>query len=474
MKFSYAKNKNILLIVFTLSVMVYFFVWSILKPYNYGPDEYVRFPAYYYIFINNRLPSGWEESIRNPIWGFSYAFYLTWLPGLLSVFFMKMVSIFTHSPLPLLIAARFPSVIAGSAIVFLTFKILDLIIEDEKVKWFVLLLFTFVPQLAFLSSYVNNDIFAVCGSMLIVYSWILIDKKELNIKPFIILSAGIVIVALSYYNSYGWILFSFVYLVIVLANRKEERKKILVYSLIVLGIVLLFTGFFVIRNIALYKTDIFGLKSLENSSEMYAIEELKPSLRNTLKNQGLPLISLVNDRDFIFSTERSFLAAFGYTDILAPGIVYKIYRYVFLIGTVGFVGYAIKRLIKKESKNGNDKIPTSDYKKEIPAYIFLLLFAACLCVSFLFLYYSWGTDYEPQGRYVFPIIPALVVIDGIGFNFVLAEEKISKAIRITVISVLTLLIFATSVYCFVFVYIPSEFALASNDNLIALTEIFTQ
>ena len=348
MKFSYAKNKNILLIIFTLSVMVYFFVWSILKPYNYGPDEYVRFPQYFYIFINNSLPNGWEESIRNPFWGFSYAFYFTWLPGLLSSFCMKMVSVFSSSPEALLIAARFPSVIAGTTVVFLAFKILDLILKDEFVKWFVCLLFASLPQLAFLSSYVNNDIFAVAGAMLIVYSWILIAGKETDIKPFVLLAVGIITVALSYYNSYGWILFSLVYLLIVIITRKEDRKKILIYTSIAIGIVILFTRFFVIRNIVLYKTDIFGLKSLEASSEMYAVDTLKPSLRNTLKNRGLPIISLLNDKDFIFSTERSFIAAFGYTDILAPEVIYKVFRYVFLIGTVGFVGCVIKRLIKKE------------------------------------------------------------------------------------------------------------------------------
>lgn len=466
MKSSYARNKNILLIVFTLSVMVYFFVWSILKPYNYGPDEYVRFPQYFYIFINNSLPNGWEESIRNPFWGFSYAFYFTWLPGLFSSFCMKMVSVFSSSPEALLIAARFPSVIAGTTVVFLAFKILDLILKDEFVKWFVCLLFASLPQLAFLSSYVNNDIFAVAGAMLIVYSWILIAGKETDIKPFVLLAVGIITVALSYYNSYGWILFSLVYLLIVIITRKEDRKKILIYSSIAIGIVILFTGFFVIRNIVLYKTDIFGLKSLEASSEMYAVDHLKPSLRNTLKNQGLPITSLLNDKEFIFSTERSFIAAFGYTDILAPEVIYKVFRYVFLIGTVGFVGCVIKRLIKKETEEKS--------KKELPPYLLLLLVAALSCVCFLFLFYSWGTDYEPQGRYVFPIIPALVVFDGLGFDFILGEEKISRTIRITLIIGLMLLVLSASAYCFALVYIPSNFELADNANLEAFIQAFTQ
>ena len=128
MKQSYSKNKKIYLACFLIAVFVYYFIWSILKPYNYGPDEYVRFPAYYYLFVNNTLPTGWVKEIRNEFWGFSYAFYYTWLPGIFSVICMKIVSLFTTSSGILLYAARFPSVLAGVFGIFLTFKISDTIL----------------------------------------------------------------------------------------------------------------------------------------------------------------------------------------------------------------------------------------------------------------------------------------------------------------------------------------------------------
>ena len=452
MKKDHSKNKNIYLVCFLIAVFIYYFVWSILKPYNYGPDEYVRFPAYYYIFVHNALPTGFSEEIRNELWGFSYAFYFTWLPGLLSVLCMKIVSVFSSASDILLYAARFPSVLAGVLSVFITFKISDTILKDEKTKWFITFFIASIPQFAFLSSYVNNDIFAVTGALIIVYSWVRCAKEKLNLLNSVLMSAGIITVALSYYNSYGWILFSGLFLLILYIAKKEERKNILKYTLLIAGIVILFTGFFVVRNTIVNSGDVFGLRSLAKSSEMYAIDTLKPSARDTLKNQGLPLYALLKDKDYIFSTERSFFAAFAYTDVLAPGIVYKIYRYFTLFGFALFLVSLITGIFKKE--------------KDKKIYLVLLpIVLAAASVVFLSLYYSWGTDYEPQGRYLYPALPALVVFLGTGYDLIFKIKKIPKAAGISISLVLTAVLFAVSLYCFVFVYIPSDFELADMSNL---------
>ena len=459
MKQSYSKNKNIYLICFLAVTFVYYFIWSILKPYNYGPDEYVRFPAYYYLFINNSLPTGWTEEIRNEFWGFSYAFYYTWLPGIFSFICMKIVSIFTSSSSILLYAARFPSVIAGAFSVFLTFRISDTILKDEKTKWFVTFLVASIPQFAFLSSYVNNDIFAVAGSLMIVLSWVKSAKDKLNLSNALIMAFGITTTALSYYNSYGWILFSALFIVILYAYQKNERKNIVKFTMLIATIVILLTGFFVVRNTIINSGDIFGLRSLSESSEMYAVDYLKPSARDTLKNQGLPITSLLFDKDYIFSTERSFFAAFAYTDVLAPYFVYMIYRYVTVIGAIGFIIALIVKLSKKEGR-----------KLYIPTILPMILSAAS--VVFLSLYYSWGTDYEPQGRYLYPALPALVVALSLGYEIIFNIKKIPKALSISISLIISVILLAASLYCFVFVYIPSEFELADMSNLEAFINSF--
>ncbi|MCR4928852.1 MAG: hypothetical protein K5988_02525 [Lachnospiraceae bacterium] len=459
MKQTYSKNKKIYLICFLAAAFIYYFIWSILKPYNYGPDEYVRFPAYYYLYINNCLPTGWTEEIRNEFWGFSYAFYYTWLPGIFSVICMKIVSLFSSSSSLLLYAARFPSVVAGVFSVFLTFRINDTILKDEKTKWFVTFFVASIPQFAFLSSYVNNDIFAVAGSLLIVLSWVKSAKNKLNLTNSLLLALGITVTALSYYNSYGWILFSALFIIILYAYRKNERKNILKFTILIAAIVILLTGFFVVRNSIINSGDIFGLKSLAESSQMYAADHLKPSARDTFKSRGLPLFSLLSDKDYVFSTERSFFAAFAYTDVLAPYFVYMIYRYVTVLGIVSFAAALIIGLFKKEERNFL-----------ITTIIPMILSAAS--VIFLSLYYSWGTDYEPQGRYLYPALPALVVALSLGYELIFNIKKIPKAIGISVSVILSFILWAVSLYCFVFVYVPSDFALADMSNLEAFINSF--
>ena len=463
-------------VVFTLSMALYYFVWSILKPYNYGPDEYVRFPAYYYMFVHNTLPSGWVSEIRNDIWGFSYAFYITWLPGILSFICMKAVSLFTVSPEILLYAARFPSVVAGGFCVATIMKICDITFKDLRSKGITIVLFAWLPQFAFLASYVNNDIFALWGSLLTVYSWIKICKEKLNLKNTLLLSTGLIIIALSYYNAYGWILFSFVFLIILFVKKKDERKDIIKYSLIVVALLALFTGFFLVRNAYLYNGDFFGIKTLTESSEMYALDNLKPSLRDTYKNNGLSMVDLLMNKDFLFSTERSFFAAFAYTDVLAPEWVYKIYRYEFLFGLALF-GFAVFYRIKKMIKQAEDSYSgpkyddsRSDRDFEVPIFVYVLIILASLTTVFLFLYYNWGTDYEPQGRYLYPVLPGLIVFIGTGFDSVLSNKKMPPELQNFLFIPIAAINLFIGFFVFLGVYLPSEFSLADMSYLVELVE----
>ena len=478
----YKKNKTKFVIAVSFAAFIYFFVWSILKPYNYGPDEYIRYPAYFYMFTHNALPDGNIAELRNNVWGFSYAFYYTWFPGLLSVFFMKIVSIFSTSHEALLYAARFPGAIAGSVVVGLIFLILDKILDDERVKWIITFMLALIPQLAFLSSYVNNDIYALAGAMLTVYAWVSIDKEELNIKNSIIIGAGISIMALSYYNSYGWILCSLFFFIFIFVRDKDKRKKAIKCFLIAFAIVIFCTGFFIVRNTIINHGDVTGLISVNKSAELYAIDELKPDARNNLKNQGLPFWAIFKDKEYFFSTERGFIGVFGYMEFTIPGIFYKIYRYTSLLGFLATIVGVIISLIKK---NG----------KKYPLYVLSFLVLGSLIATFLGLYYTWGTDYQPQGRYFYPVFPALVVIIGYGYDFLFSligskksnsekdtadanekkndvpvtsektKEKPSEVIKNIITACMMLMYLAINIYCFAFVYIPSYFPLADMSNL---------
>lgn len=110
-------------IFYILFCFLLYFIWSIAKELNYAPDEEMRYLIPEYIFHTGQLPDGRLPEIRNDLWGFSYAFYPNFLGPLLSAACMKVVSLFTMDSSMLVIAARFPSVLCGTAIVFFAFGI---------------------------------------------------------------------------------------------------------------------------------------------------------------------------------------------------------------------------------------------------------------------------------------------------------------------------------------------------------------
>ncbi len=98
--------------LFALCFVVYCF-WAFTFPsMSYGPDEYMRYDIPKYIYQTGMLPCGWEETIRNPIWGVSYGFDIS-LPYLISSWLMELMSMYSAADSMLLIAARMSSVLSG-------------------------------------------------------------------------------------------------------------------------------------------------------------------------------------------------------------------------------------------------------------------------------------------------------------------------------------------------------------------------
>ncbi len=453
MKAFYRKHKRALVFGACFALLIYYFIWSISKPYDYAPDEYHRFPICYYLFNHGALPSGWLPDTRNELWGFSYAFYITWLPYILSSLCMKVMSFFTMSGKAILVAARFPSVVASSITAFFVFKSLDKLLYSERIKWLIFITISTTPQFAFLASYVNCDALALLGSAIICYSWIYIFKERLNIRISVLLAIGISIVTLSYYNAYGWILLSIIlFITRALPSKKEanlkNRKEIWICGLVVTIIVLGLCGYFPVRNALIYNGDILGITSLKQSSEMYAIDTLKPSLRQTPYSSGVSFWEMVSTTDWIESTVKSCIGYFGYMMFECPGWLYNVYASVDIGGYVFFIAETLILNTKKK------KVQNTDIY-----FRFLLILAAAIPVC-LSLHYSFYTDYQPQGRYIYPALPAAAVFLGFGYDYFykLLKDKIKISLKILniLIIILTIGMIAVSLYAFKEVYLRSS------------------
>lgn len=429
------KKKNIKYIYLGLIFSIMLF-YSIKQPFNYGPDEYMRYKIPNYIYNHNKLPLPNDKEVIVDIFNASYAYYPTQLPAITSALFMKIISIFTTNTKALVIASRFTSLISGTFFIYFIIKILDELTKRKKVKYLGIVFASLMPQFIFLSSYVNNDAPAIMASAIIVYAWIKGLKDKWNIKNIILLAIGIIICSLSYYNAYGWILFSII--IFILSHFKKRNNKITIdytsclkYGIITSSIILICISYFFIRNYIINDGDILGIKSFLTACEIGAIDSLKPSLRNTPENLKMSYIEMLTtsyygNTSWIISTIVSFIGVFGYTEYKLPIPIYLGYLIIIFIGIIGYL-IKLKDILKKKNKET----------------LFNISLICCLIIPILLsIKYSYSTDYQPQGRYIYPMFTSLIIIITLGYEkiidiinkkFKTRTKKIESSIIYTII-----------------------------------------
>jgi len=123
--------------------------------------------------------------------------------------------------------------------------------------------------------------------------------------------------------------------------------------------------------------------------------------RPTPMNLGMGLGEMLNTTQYMGktwanATFQSFVAAFGYMDVYAPDWVYNVYKIVLLLGGIGIIIRLVQRL-------KNDR--TKQIKEQVIFHVNMLI---CMVIPIgLSIYYSYATDYQPQGRYCYPMLLAL-------------------------------------------------------------------
>jgi 4-amino-4-deoxy-L-arabinose transferase-like glycosyltransferase len=440
------KKRNILLwlqkkqvfleLLFVFSLGIYMTIWSISKPFNYAPDEEMRYAVPLYIYRHGKLPLGSDPIIRNKLFGFSYAFMPTWLEPLLASFFMHIVAfVFGESEFKLVVAARFVSVLSISGMTFCLARTLNRLFEN-RIKWLTLVIICLIPQVTFLGSYVNQDSVNLLGAAIILLAWVQGLQDGWNVKNSVLLAIGISIVALSYYFGYGWILLSIIFFFlsyIVRLGKNIDFSKMWKLTGLICLIVIGITAFFFARNLILYHGDLLGRTSMANGQKLYAVDALKPQNRPSLRMQGKSVTYLLHDNSWWLNSFISFIGFFGYLKYPVAEWIWSGYAYLFtfvLIMCLLSVVFVIRQRNKKK------------------VFFGCFVGAAFLLPIFLSYWYSYSTDYGPQGRYVMSLLPALTLITANGIKT--AEEH--KGLKCLVIAGMVIYV---ALYAFLNVYLPS-------------------
>ena len=282
-----------------------------------------------------------------------------------------------------------------------------------------------LPQVLFLGSYINNDSLALLSIAMIIYAWILGIEDRWKIKTCVLLAVGIGLCALSYYNAYGYILTSMIIFVVYYIINKLDYKELIKKGLLISIITLAICGWWFIRSYIIYDGDFLGMTTTEEYAEKYAIPELKPSNRKTPSNTGASLYKMLIEDEWIQQTVESFIAIYGGMEIRMSLNTYTVFLFLFMIG---FVGYAIiffkKGYLKNMKKN-----------KMILECAFIFNIFLPIGLSF---YYSFFSDFQPQGRYIMPMLIPFMYFITLGIQNIMEKHVknniLKKIIQLVIIT----------------------------------------
>lgn len=426
---------------FVLFAFCLFFMLSAKLPINEGPDEVMKYDICKYIVKYGRLPHGGDSEVRNAFWGISYGFTPI-LSYMISAVFIKIASLLTDSLFGFYVAARFTSVLCCTGMVIFVIKIADKLFDNKWVKWSFITAVTMLPQVVFIGSYINNDSLALLSISIIVYAWVIGQESRWNTKSCILLAIGIGLCALSYYNAYGFILTSMILFIVWHIMNKNKQGRFDIKSFwnkagLISGIVIILAGWWFIRSAIIYDGDFLGLKTTNMYAQKYAIDRLKPSNLPTPRNLGQSLFYMLFERNWLNITVKSFIGVFGGLNIYMPGIFYKLY---YLLAGLGIVGLFFRMI--ENFWNGRF---IKDRQKVI--FTILMIINIIIPVS-LSMYYSYGSDFQPQGRYIMPALIPIMYFWTIGLQWLvqhICKEKVYKFIYLPVF----LGEMASPVYCMI-------------------------
>lgn len=416
-----------------LIITLYFLTYIIIglslltkQPFGNPPDEYNRFLIPSYIAEHGTLPNGYDESIRIPGYGFSYAFQPI-LPYMIQGYAMRFVGLFTDSASALLYTARIVDFVFGFITALFVLLLSKKWFLEKRIQYLFAFLVTFLPQSIFMHTYVNTDSCCMMSIAIMLYGLTKGLKDHFSYSSCVILSVGIILCALSYYNAYGFILSSILLFTAHYLSCRDSKpakvkitfdwKPFLKKGIFISVLVLAGISWWFIRSAVLYDGDILGLKSRDLCASLYANPNLRPDTRVTFQNQGYSFFGMLRESDFITLSTLSFIGVYGPMTIVTSIWIYRFYKVLFGVGLFLCVTANViakfpllqkKTLSAADSKAPNKKLIYSDtLYAEKPVFrvfyhcnmIFCILMPCILSAC-----YSYTTDYQPQGRYILPML----------------------------------------------------------------------
>ncbi|MGB9880845.1 MAG: glycosyltransferase family 39 protein, partial [Anaerolineae bacterium] len=274
--------------------------------------------------------------------------------------------------------ARFFCVLMGAGTVFCTYAIARRLFGQEWLALASAALNAFVPQFLFINASVNNDVLVSLLSALSLWLLVCIIQGVPSFARLTALGVVLGLVALAKLN--GLILMPLTALVLlVLAWRRGIHWAWLRWCVWTFAVAAVVGGWWYVRNWLLYR-DPFGLQL------MFAVmpaRTQRPSLTE--------LWRLFNG---VF---KSFWGVFGWFNIVMEESVYTAFAVGTVLAAIGIGCFLYTRLVRR-------------LWGEIARAGLLLLWSAAFVVGL----FGWSQVRFPQGRMLFPAMPAIATLSVLG------------------------------------------------------------
>lgn len=418
------KLKQAAEIIFYLLVFAAIACFAMLQTYGDPPDEINRFKVVNYIRNHGRLPHGADPEVILSGYGASYAFQPI-LTYIIQGYLLRFLGMFTSDGYILLLAARMVNVCLGVLMAYFVRGIAKEAWKSPYIQWTFTLLVVFLPQNIFIHSYVNTDSMAMLSVAIIFYAVLHAQKTGYDKKDCILLAIGIILCAMSYYNAYGIILAAILIFAINYVHTRysngqgEERKRLTVEwremvrkGSLISVIVLLGIGWWFIRNAVLYDGDIIAMSARLKCAIETAAPDYNPLTRFTYQKAGIPLKEMLFETGYVTLLRDSFIAMFGPMRIPTHGLIYLFYKYLWIIACA--IALLPIKPIKAEGMSVWKADRAPDRKNIVVFYACMTLF--CIITVALSVYYSYTWEFQPQGRYILPVLIPFMYLVTLGIQ----------------------------------------------------------
>ena len=402
---------------------------ALLTKFNAHPDEYLHFETARY-FVDHWWPAALNDAVIAPTfshYGFSYMSNLD-----ASYFLMgKFMALFQGWLATPEIAARLFNVFLFMVLAIWVARRLE-----ASLAPFVLLI---SPQIWYVFSYVNGDAWALFVAMLIVFQ--LADHKSalqayLESKTWSASLQGALLFALflalmimakrNYYLFLLFVVFAAGWSTLIQPGGSLRLHLVRRWALIFL----VAAAFFFPMRIAHEAINGFDIPRVQlEQAEKYAAPHFKPSeigagtgdRRLVLRKQGVPFVALLTKSGWLLGSFQSFCGVYGWMSLKGSD-------YYYLLMWLLYATVVVLLLMRVARLSWRDALFTGG-----------VLATACLVVLGS-AYSSWTADYQPQGRYLFPILPM----------FAFLFHRYRDALRSRAFYLLFGCLFAFSIYSFIF------------------------